>query len=420
MKAWCMNKKTFEQYCYENGWNDSNPPTDVALISICCTGDVARHVFPDDGDLHWFAKQHENVLNVEFDDITNDVRVCCADGDGERYVAQGITPCTAMRIVEFIDAHASMDFIVHCRAGKSRSQAVIRYILDFYPDHVETNPDNPPNGLHNIHTFSALKTAREGFIEQGPAPVDNFDAVRKLLHFEMAGDMFYIKTTRRKKDTGCKDSVLNEYHVQSFKHFDALKPTIVAECEAMGARAMICPNQRSIQEINLHVQIAMLEDQLAMQKRYKRAVGKPGGMDKLIGGMCSNGESSTACNVVSSRRQFSKACGKFSSESRETEKWILDIDDYLVNPSTPGYSSLDSIADTWSDFINGGAGTNMEVCRIRSRSGLHLLVHPFNLDAFDTAFGMDPKTGHSFVKKDGMLNLYIPSFKDCQYGNRQD
>ena len=52
----------------------------------------------------------------------------------------------ASRIVNFIDKQISKDvdaFYIHCSAGKSRSQGVVRYILDTYPQYNwETNPDN--------------------------------------------------------------------------------------------------------------------------------------------------------------------------------------------------------------------------------------------------------------------------------------
>ena len=160
MRAWCMSKRKFEQYCLDNGWQpDVNPPD--AVISICCNPDVAEKVLKD-GDPHYFSDGLSNVLNVEFDDITSDKETY--DGqetDGyDKVTAYGITPETAERIVRFIEDHKHMDFVIHCRAGKSRSQAVTRYILDFYRDHDNFNPANPCI-FHNVHTYVALKNARE-------------------------------------------------------------------------------------------------------------------------------------------------------------------------------------------------------------------------------------------------------------------
>lgn len=157
----CVNKRDFERICRDEGWSDSNPPTDAALISICCNEEVAKFVLFD-GDAHFFSEDHANVLNVEFDDITEDVKVF----DGKEYgfpgklTAKGITPETAEKIVRFIEDHKDMDFLIHCRAGKSRSQAVVRYVLDFYPGPFQTNQSNPCK-FYNTHTYTALRQARE-------------------------------------------------------------------------------------------------------------------------------------------------------------------------------------------------------------------------------------------------------------------
>jgi len=157
VKVYCYSKKKFGLLCEERGWNDDNPPVDTAVISICCKPEVTENVLGGD-DAHWFSREHDNVLNVEFDDITEDSKYISDPGMG--FTAYGLDDRTADRIVKFIEGHRGMDFIVHCRAGKSRSQAVVRYIADFYPEHDELNPDNPCM-FPNVHTFTKLKAARE-------------------------------------------------------------------------------------------------------------------------------------------------------------------------------------------------------------------------------------------------------------------
>jgi len=157
----CVNKRDFERICRDEGWSDGNPPASAALISICCNEEVAKFVLFD-GDGHFFSADHDNVLNVNFDDIDEDVRTF----DGKDYgftgtlTARGLTPETAERIVRFIEDHKQMDFLIHCRAGKSRSQGVVRYILDFYPGPFQTNPANPCR-MYNTHVYAGLRKARE-------------------------------------------------------------------------------------------------------------------------------------------------------------------------------------------------------------------------------------------------------------------
>ena len=156
MKVYCYSKTEFEKIANANGWSDDNPPTDWAVISICCKPEVVVNVL-DSRDAHFFAKNHENVLNVEFDDITQDEQYISDPGMG--FTAYGLDLKTARNIVNFIDSHVGMNFMVHCRAGKSRSQAVTRFITDFYEGYKETNPDNPCM-FPNVHTLHKLKQAR--------------------------------------------------------------------------------------------------------------------------------------------------------------------------------------------------------------------------------------------------------------------
>ena len=141
-------------------WTDETLPDNVAVISICCTEPVRTNFVHDryDGtdDTHRFSHRN-NVLNLDFDDINEEVRHC--DGG---YDALNITKEQADEAVKFIDAHKDCDFYIHCNAGKSRSQAFIKYIREQYYDiDWETNPANPCL-YPNIYVSNMLKrSARE-------------------------------------------------------------------------------------------------------------------------------------------------------------------------------------------------------------------------------------------------------------------
>lgn len=159
-RAWCLSQRGFVTYCRQRGWKQLGVEPDEAVISICCNPDVSSKVLG--GYDYHYLKPSENVLDVEWDDITSDEETFLGtDIDGyDQVTAYGITPDTARQVVDFIEKHRGMDFVVHCNAGKSRSQAVIRYITEFYPEHSETNPDNPCL-YPNVHTYTALKNARQ-------------------------------------------------------------------------------------------------------------------------------------------------------------------------------------------------------------------------------------------------------------------
>lgn len=113
----------------KNGWDDSNIPVNAAFISICCTPDIKKNYLEElkhKNDDHWFKHNHSNVLNVEFDDIT--------ESSIETYygIAYGITDEIAQKIAKFIkDNHDKEIIYVHCMAGKSRSIAVGKLISEY-------------------------------------------------------------------------------------------------------------------------------------------------------------------------------------------------------------------------------------------------------------------------------------------------
>lgn len=67
---------------------------------------------------------------------------------------------TAREIIEFIihNKHYGRDFYVHCVAGKSRSQAVCRFIIDTFPvDYIYGREQENPLKTPNYHILSTLK-----------------------------------------------------------------------------------------------------------------------------------------------------------------------------------------------------------------------------------------------------------------------
>lgn len=162
---YCYSKKDFDTICNINDWSDDNPPNEntIALISICSTADVVQNVIcsPDN---HFFEKNRKNILNLNFDDI--DGKEQDIEGGGKAY---GITKDQALQIVKFVrdNIEKVQYFFIHCRAGQSRSQAVVRYILDTYSRIYELaiNPDNPPN-TPNPFVLSRLKQAEKIILEE--------------------------------------------------------------------------------------------------------------------------------------------------------------------------------------------------------------------------------------------------------------
>lgn len=99
------------------GWNDSTIDNikDTAIVSICDTSGKM---------IHWFKRNHENVLNIDFDDNEHP--------DPEAPEIHAMTEEQAVIIVDFFEKHTDKkNFIVHCAAGISRSAAVATCFMDY-------------------------------------------------------------------------------------------------------------------------------------------------------------------------------------------------------------------------------------------------------------------------------------------------
>ena len=158
----CYSKKDFDKLCQSHGWTgEENFPQNTVFISITnheACQDYLGEEFKE-SDFHLFPDS-EHVLNVEFDDIAKDTETM-EDGT----IIRGMDDETADRIVAFIDKYAGHDIIVHCKAGKSRSQAVVTYVLDHYPELYKKsriNMMNPPVFyMVNLHAKHKLREAYE-------------------------------------------------------------------------------------------------------------------------------------------------------------------------------------------------------------------------------------------------------------------
>lgn len=157
-RLYCYSNLAFMRVMSENDWRDDVPPG-VAVISITGTADVQDRYGPRfaDADRHWFPASTDRILNIEFDDITED-----SMDIGNRQVAKGISLAQADEIVRFIERNKNCDFYIHCHAGVSRSQAVVLYILDFYKTDWVTLGST---AAHNSYVYRQLVIARRIMME---------------------------------------------------------------------------------------------------------------------------------------------------------------------------------------------------------------------------------------------------------------
>ena len=147
---WCFSHSEFDLECEQRGWSDENLPPDVAFISIVGSKECQEYYLGEE-ETHYFSQSSPTVLNLGFDDIPRDSIVW------KGHTFYGLNMEQAREIVEFIKNNIGKDFWIHFRAGQSRSQGIVRYVLDCYPDIVwKTRIDNPCE-TPNIDVVAKLK-----------------------------------------------------------------------------------------------------------------------------------------------------------------------------------------------------------------------------------------------------------------------
>ena len=125
-KLYCFSRQDFNDYCKIRKWSDENYPPDAAFISICNTPGGSDVMFIEE-IIHYFKTETPEIINLYFDDITEPTAMWKG-----KVSLTGISQEQADRLCEFIERNQDKDFYIHCEAGLSRSQGVVRYILDVY------------------------------------------------------------------------------------------------------------------------------------------------------------------------------------------------------------------------------------------------------------------------------------------------
>ena len=137
----------------------------LAFISIIGTPQVLSDYLEEPLTEHWFKRNHPNVLNLDFDDVGHDLQFVNCE-------FKAMSPKQAKETVEFIERNLGKDFIIHCRAGVSRSQAIGCFIYDFYKEHFYEEQPYLKRDFANKGVFMALKKvlyerdAEEAFEQQ--------------------------------------------------------------------------------------------------------------------------------------------------------------------------------------------------------------------------------------------------------------
>ena len=189
----CYSHYDFDNIMKKNGWTDTLPKG-ISAISICSPneGDLAEHWFKNDWNINVGNLQDYRIFNLDIDDASpfwfENHESECYDKALELYLDNKVKQSNAyfnhlyisgenkqyvdlLHVLDYEEAFKLVDWInwrlkhddtiyVHCAVGASRSQGVVRYIVDTYlfDYDIRLNPSNP-NNTYNPHVLMMLKRA---------------------------------------------------------------------------------------------------------------------------------------------------------------------------------------------------------------------------------------------------------------------
>lgn len=132
IKIEVFSQYLFDENCKSLGLNDNNVDEvkDTAFISIIGTKECLEYYLDEGNTKHYFNDNHNNVLNLDFDDTSTDVKY-------NGHIFKTMRMEQAEKAVDFIEKmidEGKTKFFIHCRAGYSRSRAFAEFICRYCDD----------------------------------------------------------------------------------------------------------------------------------------------------------------------------------------------------------------------------------------------------------------------------------------------
>ena len=112
-KVLCYSEREFKELMKKNGWlEEKDLPENVAIISIIGGDDCIKGFFEVRGEeiSHWFKNSNDQILNLEFDDVTEEVYI-------QGYRIYPISMDQAKEAVKFIEKNVGKDFYITATPG---------------------------------------------------------------------------------------------------------------------------------------------------------------------------------------------------------------------------------------------------------------------------------------------------------------
>lgn len=184
--------------------------------------------------------------------------------------------------------------------------------------------------------------------------IDNFSVIRKILRFPTEDSFYFLQVLKRRKDNPDleKDMIhLADFYIYSLEDYDRLMDRVINLCQSENARAYLRLNVRDSKKTAM-MTLKKIVDYISTE------------------------------NYKAVKKAYASCTGEYHSDPDKT--WIVDIDNVSIdffNHSEKQIRIRQMITDLQIE-----AGKEPMMHLIPTRSGVHIITRPFNLQKFKSEF----------------------------------
>ncbi len=184
--------------------------------------------------------------------------------------------------------------------------------------------------------------------------IDNFSVIRKILRFPTEDSFYFLQVLKRRKDNPDleKDMVhLADFYIYSLEDYDRLMDRVINLCQSENARAYLRLNVRDSKKTAM-MTLKKIVDYISTE------------------------------NYKAVKKAYASCTGEYHSDPDKT--WIVDIDNVSIDSFNHSEEQI-KIRQLITDLqIEAGKEPMMQF--IPTRSGVHIITRPFNLQKFKSEF----------------------------------
>jgi hypothetical protein len=199
--------------------------------------------------------------------------------------------------------------------------------------------------------------------------VNNFEIIKSFLDFTNPDTYYFLQLIQRRKDNPelTKDMhIIDDIFIYNMEQYERMQPDIIATCNLHNARAYFRLNKRSLKKSAM--QLLKKVTTMIIDENYK-----------------------------SVKNAYSSVSGEFSSD--DDKKWIVDVDNIDLDSNFG--STHQSMLMTLKQ-LQMGTGREPMLTLIKSKSGVHIITRPFNVNEFKKLYP------YIDIHKDNPTILYVP------------